>query len=403
MGLFEKLFRRPARAQDTDTYFKLLNGYSPVFYNRSGGIYEMELTRAAIHSIANMCSKLKPEIMGNAYKNLEKTLQFQPNPYMDTSKFLYRLSTILSVDTTAFIIPLYAEDRESIVGFYPLLPQRVEIVEYKCEPWLRYTFANGQRAALEMSRVGILTRHQYNDEFFGGGNSPLLPTMSLLDIQRQGMEEGIRQSAMIRFMAKLTSTLRPEDIAKERERFSKDNLSADNKSGVMMFDAKYSDIKQIDSKPFVIDSDQMRLIQDNVFNYFGVNEAVLQNKYTEEEFNAFYESQIETFALQLGLVMTNMTFSKKEIAFGNEIMFSSNRLAYASNKTKLEVSQRLFDRGILSRDEIREIWQMKPLGDDRRFIRLEYADIEDIGKRPVDELPAWTKEIDGGEEVDHER
>ena len=393
MGLLEKLFPKAAIEKDVGGYFKTLNAYTPVFSTYNGGIYEMELTRAAIHSFASHCSKLKPEIQGNAYRNLEKTLQFKPNPYMDTTKFLYRLATILSVDTTAFIIPLHAGDYETLIGYYPLLPQRCEIVQVGGEPWLRYTFQNGQKAAIELSKVGILTQYQYKDDFFGGGNAPLNPTMQLLDTQKQGMEEGIKQSAMIRFMAKLGQTLRPEDIKKERDRFSADNLSSDNQTGVMMFDAKYSDVKQIDSKPFVIDAEQMKLIQTNVYNYFGTNENILQNKYSEEEFNAFYEGKIETFALQLGLVMSNMTFTQKELAFNNQILFTSNRLQYASNKTKLELSTQMFDRGILSRDEIREIWQMKPLEDDRRFIRLEYTDVNNLGKVQV---------IDGGDPVDNE-
>lgn len=404
MGLFDKLFSKPAKEKEIEGYFKMLNGYSPVFTSYDGGIYEMELTRAAIHSFANLCSKLKPEIMGNAYKNLEKTLEFKPNPFMDTTKFIYRLATILSVDTTAFIIPLYGDDYETIVGYYPLLPQQVEIVEYRNEPWLKYTFANGKKAAIEFDRVGILTKYQYEDDFFGGGNKALMPTMDLLDMQKQGIEEGIKQSAMIRFMAKLTQTLRPEDISKERERFSKDNLSADNQSGVMMFDAKYSDVKQIESKPFIIDADQMKLIQTNVFNYFGVNENILQNKYTEEEFNAFYEGMIEPFSLQLGLVMSNMTFTKKELAFGNQIIFTSNRLQYASNQTKLEVSTQLFDRGILTTNQIMDIWNMAHVEDgDKRYIRREYTEIDKIDYDRGGEYNAIETEGEGIQESDNPR
>ena len=379
MGLLDKIFPKKAQEKELNTYFKTLNAYTPVFTTYQGGIYEMELTRAAIHSFASLASKLKPEILGSAYKNLEKTLQFKPNPYMDTTKFIYRLATILSVDTTAFIIPLYADDMETIVGYYPLLPQSTEILEFQGEPWLRYQFGNGEKAAIEFSRVGVLTQYQYEDDFFGGGNKALGPTLSLLDMQKQGMEEGIKQSAMIRFMAKLGNTLRPEDMKAERERFSKENLSADNQTGVMMFDAKYSDVQQIDSKPFIVDAEQMKLIQTNVYNYFGVNEDILQNKYDEETFNAFYEGKIEPFSLQLGLVMSNMTFTPHELAYGNQIMFTSNRLQYASNKTKLQVSTQLFDRGILTTNQIMDIWNMANVEDgDKRYIRREYIEAEKL-------------------------
>ena len=398
MGLFEKLFKGSSQRKEVDTYFKMLNGYSPVFHNFSGGIYEMELTRASIHAFANLCSKLKPEVIGSAYKSLEATLQFRSHPFMDTTKFLYRLATILSVDTTAFILPLYGEDGRSIVGYYPLLPMYTEIMEVSGNPWLRYTFADGKKASIPFEEIGVLTKYQYDNDLFGGKNKPLMPTLQLLNIQKQGMEEGIKQSAMIRFMAKLSSTLRPEDMAKERERFSKDNLSADNKSGVMMFDAKYSDIKQIDSKPFVIDAEQMKLIQTNVFNYFGVNENILQNKYSEDEFNAFYEGMIEPFALQLSMVLTNMTFTRREISHGNHIMLSSNRLQYASNKTKLQVSSQMFDRGVLTTNQVMDIWNLPRVKDgDDRFIRREYVKVTDLDKDRKD--GGWDAIEDEGEGI----
>lgn len=386
MGLFEKLFPNKSgnkkAENNVEGYFKTLSSYTPSFNTYQGGLYEMELTRSAINAYATAVSKLKPEFSGSAYKTLERKLQFQPNSYMDTTKFLYRLATILSVNTTAFIIPLYGEDYKTIEGYYPLLPQRAEVVEVNGEAWLRYTFNNGQKAAIELSEVGILTQYQYKNDLFGDGNAPLMPTLQLMDIQKQGMEEAIKQSANIRFMAKLGQTVRPEDIDKERTRFSKQNLSSDNQSGVMMFDSKYSEVKQIDSKPFVIDDKQMEQIKNNVFNYFGINENIIQNKYDENTWNAFYEGKIEPFAIQLGLVMTNMTFTNNEVAHGNQIMWTSNRMQYASNTTKLQVSTQLFDRGILSQNDVFDIWNMPHVEDgDKRFIRREYVEVDKLDNK----------------------
>lgn len=400
MGLFEKIFPKKAEEKKIEGYFKTLSAYSPAFSTYAGGIYEMELTRAAIHSFANSCSKLKPEIKGTAYKNLEKVLQFKPNEYMDTSKFIYRLATILSVNTTAFIIPLYAEDYETITGYYPILPQSTEVVEVQGEPWLRYTFANGNKAAIELKRVGILTQYQYKEDFFGDGNEALMPTLNLLDIQKQGIEEGIKQSAMLRFMAKLGTTTRPEDIKKERDRFSADNLSSENTTGLMMFDGKYSEVKQIDSKPFIVDAEQMKLIQNNVFNYFGTNEKILQNSYDENEWNAFYEGKIEPFAIQLSLVMSNMTFTKNELAHGNQIFFTANRMQYASNTTKLQVSTQLFDRGLINRNGVMDIWNMAHVEDgDKYYIRKEYTEVNKLHDEGGDTI-AGSKEQGISESID---
>jgi hypothetical protein len=380
MGLFDKIFKRP-EPENIQGFFKMLSAYSPVFRSYEGGVYEMELTRAAIHAFATHCSKLKPEIAGPARPDLNRKMQYAPNPYMDTTKFLYRLATIFMVHNTAFIIPLYADDMETITGYIPVIPQTCEIVESRGEPYLRYTFGSGQRASIEFWRVGILTQMQYSSDFFGEDNQALSPTMNLLETQKTGITEGIKQSAHIRFLARFANVLKKEDIAAERARFIEENLGPANNSGVMMFDNKYSDVKQIDSRPFVVDAEQMNQIKNNVYNYFGTNEKILQNNYNEEEFNAFYEGKIEPWAIQLGLTMSNMTFSQKEISFGNQFMFSSLRLQYASNTTKLAVSQQLFDRGILSRNEIREIWQLPSLPDgDKYMIRLEYADVDNLGK-----------------------
>ena len=380
-GLMDKIFPNNNKKVQNMIYeyFQTLTAYTPSFTTYRGGIYEMELTRAAIHSFASMCGKLKPEVQGSAYRNLEKTLQFKPNPWMDTYKFLYRIATILSVDGTAFIIPLYGDDERTVVGFYPLLPQHVEILNYEGEPWLRYTFVNGERAAIELSKVGIMTNHQYKDDFFGDGNDALDGTMELLDLQRQGMMEAVKQSAMIRFAARMGQNMRPEDVEDERKRFSKTNLSADNKTGVMMFDSKYAEVKQIDSKPFVIDDKQMALIQMNVYNYIGTNENIIQNKYNEDEFNAFYEGKIEPFAIQLSLVLSNMLYTGKELAFGNQIIFTSNRLQYASNTTKLAVSSQMFDRGLFTMNMIMDIWNLPHVPDgDKRWIRREYMEVNEL-------------------------
>ena len=142
----------------------MLNGYIPVFTSAPESVYEMELTRAAIHSFATFCSKLKPEISGSAKKHPENVLQYRPNPFMDTSKFLYRLATILSVNNTAFIVPMEDETGNTI-GLFPIVPQNCEVLEYRGKPYLRYTFSNGKRAAIEFERVGVLTQFQYENDF----------------------------------------------------------------------------------------------------------------------------------------------------------------------------------------------------------------------------------------------
>lgn len=363
-----------------DSYFKMLNGYSPTFTSFNGGVYEMDLTRVAINSFATHCSKLKPEITGSAYKHLERVLQFKPNYFMDTTKFIKRLATILAVEHTAFIVPI--EDKYgNLCGWYPLRAQRCEVVEVAGRVYLRYLFANGEHGAIEFEKVGIMTDFEYNDDLFGEPNDTLKPTMQLIHTQNEGIVNAVKNSASIRFLAKVANMLKPEDIKKERERFTEENLSADNKSGMIIYDNKFSELKQIESKPYTPNALQMQQIQDSVCTHFGTNMDILQNKFNEETWNAYYEGKIEPFAIQLSLVMSNMTFTQRELAHGNAITFSANRLQYASNATKLQVSTQLFDRALLNRNGVMDIWNMAHVEDgDKYYIRKEYTEVSELNK-----------------------
>lgn len=372
MGLFEKIFKRPIGNREPQGFFQTLSAYTPVFTSWGGQIYESELVRSAIHARATHISKLSVQLQGSAKPKLQTKLKTGPNEWQTWGQFLYRLSTILDVQNTAFIVPVldyYGEPS----GMYPVLPSYCEIVEAGGEPWIRYQFRNGDHAAIEMKHCGIMTKFQYSDDFFGENNLALTPTMELINIQNQGIEEGVKSSATFRFVAKVGNFSKAEDLAKERKRFTRENLQGEG--GVLLFPNTYTDIQQVKSTPFVIDAEQMNAIKENVYNYFGVNADVLQNKAYGDSWSAFYEGAIEPFAIQFSDVATKMFFTERERASGSFFMATANRLQYMSNTEKLNVSSQMADRGIMNRDEIREIWNLPPLpnGEGKAYtIRGEY-------------------------------
>lgn len=391
MGFFEKLFR-PKTDPAVLNYFQMLGSYTPVWRNSAGGVYEALETRAAINTIATHCSKLKPHVIGSAGKRYERMLQTKPNPWQTTSQFLYRLATIFEVENNAFIIPMHSEySATDIVGLFPVVPASCELREGKSGKLiLRFTFPNGKVAYEDFDQVGLMTRMQFESDLFGDDNSPLDPTMKVIGMQQQAMVESIKQSASPRFLAKISNSLRREDLAAERQRFIEDNLGVKNSGGVMLFDQKYSDVREISSKASTIDAEQMKLIDDNVAKYFGVSPEVMRNEMNEEVWNAFYEGKIEPFALQASLVICSMLFSDRQIAAGNGIEFSANRLQFATTRNKLNTITQMFDRGMLSRNEGREILQMPGIGPegDRFFIRGEYIDSDlKLSDSTVDDDP----------------
>lgn len=378
MGLFEKIFPKPAqKVYSDDGYFKLLNGYIPVFHNWNESIYESELVRTAIDARARNISKLRVEFTGSAKPMLVRSLKKAPNSWQTWSQFLYRTSTILDVRNTAFIVPVLDPKGETI-GVYPIAPAEWSLTEFNKTPYLRFKFDDNNTAAMELSKVGILTKFQYKSDLFGTSNAALTSTMDLITIQNQGITEGVKSAASFRFMAQINNFMSDEDLRRERNRFAENNLK--NGSGFLLWPNTYKDIKQIDSKPFVIDNKQMELIQNNVFNYYGVNADILQNKAYGDAWSAFYEGAIEPVAIQFSEVLTKMLFTPREQAEGNIVMATSNRLQYMTTQEKLNVSAQLSDRGILNRDEVRDIWNMPelPNGEGQAYIiRGEYYNAND--------------------------
>ena len=389
MSLFDKLFGRDKDLEPThqeEKYFRLLDGYRPVFHSWSGELYESELVRAAIDARARHVSKLDITVQGTAKPALQNQLKLGPNQFQSWSQMLYRLSTILDMTNTAIIVPIIDKDGTT-TGIMPVVYKECKVVEFKGEPWIRLKFYNDETVAIELRRVGIMTRYQYKNDLFGESNKALKPTMDLLNIQNQGIEEGVKSAASYRFMATLNNFANEADLAKERERFTENNLRKGG--GVLLWPNTYKDIKQIETKPFVADTDQIKLINENVYNYFGVNEDILQNKAIGDAWSAFYEGAIEPFSIQLSEVLTRMLFSQRERELGTYIMATSNRLQYMSNKDKLEVSAQLLDRGLLTLNEAREIWQLPEVeGGDVRIIRGEYYGADDKlqpAQEPVEE------------------
>ena len=367
MSLLEKIFR-PAEAKKSEealseakSFFQTLTAYAPVFTNWGGAIYESEIVRAAIDARARHISKLKVETIGPANPSLTSKLALGPNKWQTWSQFLYRVSTILDVNNTAFIVPVF-DDRMSITGVFPVLPAMCSLVEYEGEIWLRYQFTNGQYAAVEFSKCAVMTKHQYKSDFFGDSNLPLRETMQLIHIQNQGIQEGVKNAATFRFMATLNNFSNAADIAKERKRFTENNLSTESEAGgFLLFPNTYKDIKQIDVKPYSVDAEQMKQIRENVFNYYGVSEDVLQNKAKPEDLEAFFDGAIEPFAIQFSEVLTKMLFSERERSLGSYLIANANRLQYMSNTQKVAMARELGDRGAIMVDEIRELFNYAPL------------------------------------------
>lgn len=384
MGIFDSLFKKKnvEAAKKYDGYFETLTAYRPHFTSWNGKLYESELVRAAIDARARNISKLKVEIVGSAQPKLQTRLKIRPNPWMTWSQFMYRTSTILDMHNTAVIVPVFNDWMEKI-GFYTVLPEKCEVVSVDGEAWLRYEFKNRKKAAEKLSECALLTKFQYSSDFFGEANNALDPTMAMIHMNNEAVKEAMRNGATYRFAARLNNFSNADDIKKERKRFTETNLkSEEDNNGILLFPSTYTDIKQLEQKAFTVPAEELKEIRTSVYNYFGVNDKILQSEAYGDAWAAFYESVIEPFAIQFSESMTLAAFTDTEIQHGSYFMATSNRLQYMTTKEKMEVSAAMFDRGIWNRDDVREIWNMAPLPDQQGqayIIRGEYITLAEDG------------------------
>ena len=392
MGLFEKFFSKKETQQaDVSTSYTGLTIYKPVFNSWNGRLYESELVRAAVDARARAVAKLKIATQGSAQPEFISQFKARPNSMQTFYQFFYRASTILDMDNNCIFVPEI--DKFGVTrGFYPVAPEKCEVTTRQGILFLRCTFSNNRRVALELSKCFIMTKHQYKNDFFGSNNDCMHGTMSLIDLQQKAIVEAVKNSATFRFLAQATNLSKDEDLKKAKKRIVDTNFSADS-SGMILFPSSMSNIKQVESRPFVVDPKELELIRTNVYNYFGVNEEILQNRATPDQYSAFYEGAVEPFAIKFSDAITACVYTTREMNIGNSIMATANRLQFMSNADKRSVTEVATNAGVMTLDEIRDIWNLPPLPNGAGNVfphRGEYY------YSPADELPATIEDKEGG-------
>ena len=279
MGMLEKLFgnRRKADVR-TATSFQTVTEQRPAFYTWNKDMYQQQLVRATIERIAMACSKLEPNVVGSAKPRIARAFETSPNQYMSWPKFLARCATIYYNENNLFIVPAFKEGTNTVTGIFPLKPESTDVVEYGGEPWYRFHLANGEVMAIECKMVCLMTRFQYKSDFFGSDNI-LDSTLDLMHAQEQAQKQAMENGAAIRFIGALNGQVREEDMEKKRERFTEQNLSSDNTTGMMVYDATFKEVRPVEPHSWTIDPEEMKRIREDVFFYFGMNESILTNDY----------------------------------------------------------------------------------------------------------------------------
>lgn len=366
-NLFNMFFGKKQQTQVTTTQLEMLSNYNAQFTTLNSNTYESKAARQCIDRIATHCAKLIPrhiqDTIGNNIKgDINFLLQNEPNPIMGTYDFIYKVISMLYTDSNAFIY-IAKDSTGFITGFYPVLALDYNLLQDgRGRIYLQFKFINGQTYTIPYLEL-IHLRLFYNKEDIFGTNSKVLKTdLETAHTASEGIKNAIKTSNNLKGILKFTnSMLKDKDIKANKEAFVKDFLNLENESGIAAVDGK-AEFQEVNLKPITLDKDQLEQVNYNIFDYFGISEKIVKNSFNSEEWNAFFEGVIEPRAVQMSNSFTNKIFSYKARKDGHRIVFTANRLQYASLDSKINLIKVAGSYGLLTKDDGREILDMSPLG-----------------------------------------
>lgn len=378
-SLFKNIFGAKKPNDPAMKRFQLINSSSSTFTSWNGKIFDSDIVRAAIRPKANAIGKLNAKhIQGygegmkiNPSTSIREILE-QPNPYMSMQDFLSKMTFQREINHNAFAY-IKRDDQGSAAEVYPIPYSGVELFEKESMLFLRFMFRTGQYMVVSYDDI-IHLRKDFNDHDFYGesGMIALTNVMEVINTTDQGIVNAVKNSAIIKWILKFKAVLQPKDKEMQVKEFVNNYLSIANEGGAASSDPRY-DLEQVKDNNYIPNASQMKEFIQRLYSYFGVNDAIVQNKYTEDQFNAFYESELEPIAIQLSNAFTRAFFSRRERGFGNKIIFEASNLAYASMGTKLKLVL-MVDRGAMTPNEWRLVMNLGPIeGGDKPIRRLDTA------------------------------
>lgn len=363
---------------------QLINSFNSLITNYNSKIYNDLTVRSCVDTIARHVSKLKPVhiIKDEDGRHLQSTtinslLNSRPNIYMSTADFLYKVTSQLLYYGNSFIF-LQKDTQNNIIGFYPIDFATCELKEVNNALYLKFNFYTGKTIAVPYTDIIHIRRNFSSHDFLGqDAYQPLQETLSNLFKARRSISNKVENSGKISGVLKIKGNVGQENWITQAKTFAKNFMSFTNDTGGIAAVDSSTDFVPITNKVESAEDTQLKYLQSEVYSYFGLTEAIVSGNYTETEWQAFYESIIESIKIQLSQEFTAKVFTDQERKYGNLIDFNSNRLTYASTANKVSMVKELGALGLLTTNEARELFDLPPVEDgDRRLVSLNYINAD---------------------------
>ena len=336
-----------------------------------GELIEIDTIVACIDALARNMAKMRLTAIRQVKESVSITdttsdvakVLKNPNPYMTSYDFIYKITALFFASNNVFIWPEYDKE-EKLIALWPINYRTFKLYDKDGITIARFELMHNHFYTVPYMDLIHLRNHYFNDALYGEENYPFMPIADLMHAQNQGIIEGIKSSALIRGLLIASGVLKEEDLKAARERFIDENLNAKNNGGVMIIDGKF-DYKDLKSTPYVVDAETRKETDKAAYNYFGVNEAFLQNDFTSEKYESVYEGRLEPLGIYIAQKFMAKLFTKREQSFGNEVIPNMAKVKYQSTSQITQVIKETKELGLFTRDEYREMLGYEPLGPER--------------------------------------
>lgn len=410
MSIFDVFKRKKKVVAPSPDDAQLFKSTLNLFTDFGDNINLSDVVKICIDRIATHSAKLKPRYVKSENKetiqekngNLAYLLKHQPNPLMIPFDFIYKIVTLLYLNNNAFVYPVYDDETYELKELWPIKPNSVEALKDDSGAlYLRFYFTDKKIFTLPYESIIHLKRFYGVNDIFGGSgaisdHSALLKTIKINDSVLQGLDNAIKTSFQVKGLLKINGILSEKDKSAQKREFDEALKEATKEGGssIVPVDLK-SEYVPLNVDPKLIDSETLSFLQKKIISYFGVSEPIFDNKYDENQYNAFYESVIEGVAIALSEAFSKALLTRSQLEKGEQIIFYSERLQYASWNTKVQAIEKLMGLGILSLNESRALLGFEPVeGGSKRLQSLNYVDADkaadyqlknDIFKKPKED------------------
>lgn len=389
MGFFKSL-RNSLRKDNVKSSVQLVNSSGNYFTAWDGRVFDNDIVRGAINARAKRISKVE---LKHCFKppngKLEKVnedanyrfLLEEPNPYMTMPDFLDKLSRQSQLNGNAFALIL-RDDNGIVRQLYPIPASNAESkYDESGNLHILFSLTNGQRYQFSYEDIIHIREDYYENDIFGMSKfKALSPLMNVITTMDQGIIAAVKNSAIIRWLLKVHSATRPEDVKRHAQEFADNYLSISNSAVGVAAVNTTMDATQITPTDYVPNAAQVEKTKSRILNLLNINEKIIQSTATEDEENNYYEAEIEPWLIKLSNEMTRKIFSRRQRGCGNYIVAGSFNLQSASLKTKIDLYQ-MVDRGSLTPNEWRYAMGLPPIpGADKPIRRLDTQVVTEGGE-----------------------